>query len=460
MDFVLQRIDDLQGIIRANIESADYKPQVDRVLKDYAKKANLKGFRQGKVPVNVIRKMYGRAVVLEELNKVISEELETFIKGEQLELITEPLPKAFDPEQLDPSAEADVELEYEVGFSPAIEVSLDFEDRPVKFEVYIDDEILDKEILQIRDQHGEMSNPEEAVEGDTLFGKLIELDESGNPKAEGLERMYPLNPERVEAEEIKAQVAGKKVEDTFDLKLSDLIGEEDQIVQTLETNVKGEPVRTLTDEERERAISATFRFEVRKINHVEKAEMNQQLFDKVFGEGNVVNEEQFKEKLTEDLEKYLENQTKELYRARTMRALLEKHDVELPEDFLKKYLKASNDKITDANLEAEYENYSRSLKWRLIVDFLRKDNADLEITEEDVRSRSRRVIRAQLEKMMPNLDPAQLESYVDYQMNDEKSKNQLYSEELNERLFDHIDTLAPPTTESISASEFLEELKK
>jgi trigger factor len=455
-----EKTSDLTGRLTVVVTPEDYRDQVNTVLKDYAKKANIKGFRKGMVPTSIMRKMFGKGVVFEELNKIVSKALNEYIVEERLALVGEPLPITQDFE-LDADKEIEYELSFDIGLvSPFVINYGEVAGRPV-YKVSADDALIDKEIEGMRSQHGEMTNPEESQEGDILFGKLWEVDAEGNTVEGGLERMFTLNPERVQSESLKKEMgSGKKADDRISLTMADLFDNDSDIRDLWERNVSGEQVRTISTEELAAIQDKKFVFEVRKINRTEKMPVDQTLFDAAFGPGKVTSLSDFRDKVAEDIERHLQNQAQKLYRALAIRSIIDSTEIELPHDFMRRWLVATREQINEENVDSLYDTFLRSYKWRLIVEQMQEENAQVKVTQENVIDRVRALVRSQLGSMLGDIDDTKLESFVQYYLQDEKMVQRIFDEELEDRVFFHINALHPPVEEEITGTDFIEVLKK
>lgn len=452
-------IGDQHAKLKVTVAPEDYREQVKVVLKDYAKRANLKGFRKGKVPVSVVRRMYGKGIVFEELNKVISKGLGEYLEEENVPLVGEPLPVTKDID-FDENAEQDYEFEFELGLAPEFQLNYGLAGENSLYNVEIDDDTLEKEIGTLQNTYGPMTNPEESQEGDILFGKLSEIDADGNVVEEGWQKMFTMNAERIEDEDLKKTMAdGKKPEDTFEVTMAQALRNDNEIRRFWETNVKNEKIRDVSDEQLEEVKSKKFQFEVRKINRIEKMEIGQELFDKAFGEGTVTTEDEFRDKLKSDMVTFFERESKRFYRSKTIKALIEGMELPLPDDFLKRWLVATREQVTEENIEELYGSYVRSLKWKLIVEKMQEDNASIKVEEADLRAKAEESVKAQFGQMLADGNEDRLSTFVDYYLQDEKMSGRMFDELVEEKVFTHLEEQNPPATEDITATEFLEVLK-
>jgi trigger factor len=455
-----EKTGDLTGKLTVVIAPDDYRDQVNTVLKDYAKKANIKGFRKGMVPTSIVRKMFGKGVIFEELNKIVGKALNDYVVEERLALVGEPLPTGNNID-LDAEKDQSYELNFEIGLSGDFKIDYQLAGSHPIYTIVADDALIDKEVEGMRTQYGEMSNPDESQAGDTLFGKLWEVDGSGNVVEGGLERMYALNPERVASEALKAEMGNaKKAEDRIALTMADITTSDAEIREIWEKNVSGEQVREVSDEELAEIKGKHFAFEVRKVNRVEKLDVDQALFDKVFGEGSVTSLADFRDRLAGDIEKHLNGQALKLYRSMTIRALVEGTDIQLPHDFMKRWLIATREQINEGNVESIFNTFLRSYKWKMIVEQMQAENEQVKVTQENIIDRARAMVKSQFGAMLGEGDDSRLESFVQYYLQDEKMMQRLFDDELEDRVFAHINSINAAVEEETTGSDFIDKLKK
>lgn len=460
MEIKQEKTGDLTGKITVVIAPDDYRDQVNTVLKDYAKKATIKGFRKGMVPTSIVRKMFGKGVVFEELNKIVGKALNDYVVEERLALVGEPLP-ANNSIDLDVDSDQSYELQFDFGVSGDFEIDYQLAGNQPIYKVSADDALIDKEVDGMRTQYGEMTNPEESAAGDTLFGKIWEVDADGNEVAGGLERMFALNPDRVVSESLKSEMGnGKKADDRFAITMADLFSDDEEIRDLWEKNVSGEQIREVDDAELIDIKGKKFVFEVRKINRSEKLEVDQNLFDKVFGEGVVTSTADFRDRLADDIEKHLNGQAIKLYRSMTIRSLVQGTNIALPDDFMKRWLVATRESINDINVDLVYETFVRSYKWKMIVERMQSENEQVKVTQNDLANRARVMVKNQFGSMLGDGDDNRLDSFVEYYLKDEKMAQRLFDDELEDRVFAHINAINAAVEEETTGSDFIEKLKE
>jgi trigger factor len=454
-----EKIGSLVDRLTVVIGPADYREQVHTQLKDYAKRANLKGFRKGMVPVSVVRKMFGKGLLFEELNKIVSKGLNDYLTDNQVQIVGDPLPVTKEMD-IDPEREIDYELTFEIGVASPFTVDYGLAGNNPIYKIVADDALIDKEIEGMRAQQGEMTNPEESQPGDVLFGKLMEVDGDGNVIDGGLDRMYALNPEKVQSEALKAEMgAGKKAGDNLSVTMADLFATDADIRELWETSVSGEVIGEVSDETLAQIKEKKFSFEVRKINRIVKLDVDQALFDKVLGEGAVTSLADFRDRVAQDIEKHLGEQSIKLYRALTIRSLVEGTNIQLPDEFLKRWLISTRDKVTEQNIDALYPSFARSTRWRMMVEQMQGENEAVKVTQDHILERAKAMVRGQFGSMLAG-DEKRLAEFANYYLQDEKMVQRLFDEELEDRVFAHIHHQNPPVEEEIIATDFIEKLKK
>ena len=459
MEITKEQIDDLNAVIRVVLAPEDYREPVMSKLKQYARSANIPGFRPGKVPVSLIKKKYGKGVMYEHLNQKLTESLNSYISEEELKLVGQPLPKTVEELDLDIDANQAYNFEYEIGLSPEFELSYDLKEAPVIYSVEVEDEFLDEEVENVRLRHGDMTNPEVSDEGDILYGKVSELDEEGNPSEEGFSKMVALNPKRIQSEDFIAQMPGRKIGDRFEVKVTDFLNDETEIRAFFEMDGKGEKVRELEDAELDQMKLVSYDFELKKVNRFGKAEINQELFDKVYGEGVIESEEAFTEKIKEELNAYLQGEAGKYYRRQVLDAMIDHNAVDFPQDFLRRYLMETQKEITEANVEDQLKSYIRSLRWTAIIDKMVEENPDIKVEQADLEAKSRQIVEERYLPMMPEATEEQIDGFVQYQLQDQKAREQIYYDLLDERVFDHIKEKMQPKEETIGSKAFVEKIK-
>jgi trigger factor len=414
MNITKEKKDDLNAIIKVQLNQADYQENVDKVLREHRKKSNIPGFRKGNVPMGMIKKMVGTNVLVDEINKILSESLHKYIEDEKLDVLGNPLPKLDEQHKIDWENQKDFEFNYEVGLAPQFEVEVSDKYKFEYYKIKVADKDVDKYITDVAKRYGKMSNPDTAADDDMLFGKFDELDGSGNLKEGGISHSSVLIIQSVTDKKTQKSLVGAKSGDTFDMD-----------PKTISENVSDQAKALGVDVATFKTIISKFRFTVEKVNRIIPAELNQELFDKVYGAGAVKDVAEFRAKIASELGRGLSVDADRKLKADVQEKLLEKLKLNLPNEFLKRWIVASNEKpITPEQIEAEYEDYAKGLKWQLIENKIIKNN-DVKVSHEEVIEHTKGLLAQQMASMgMPtNNDDELTETANRVLQNEEEARN-------------------------------------
>ncbi|MBN3521782.1 trigger factor [Algoriphagus lutimaris] len=363
-----------QALIKIKLNEADYQPKVDAKLKDYAKKANIKGFRPGKAPVSMVKNIYGTSVLVEEINSILGESLNNYLKEQTFKVLGEPLPVEKEDNSIDWKTQKEFDFDYKIGFVESIKVPLDKKFKATKYSIKVDDKLVEETIENLKSQSGKSTNPEVSEAGDHIYGDLT-ATEGGFTKTLSLD-----------LSKITKKLAGK------------FIGiSKDAVIEFDSKDVKKAQWKDafgMSDEEVESA-QGTLTFTVKNINRTETAEMNQEFFDKIFGPDVVKSEEEFVAKVKETLQGNYDRESKVFTEEELKKTLTESAKVELPEEFLKEWLiRANEGKVSAEDVEKEFPMYAKQLVWSLISNQLATENK-IQAEHEDVIAKTKEMIREQ-----------------------------------------------------------------
>lgn len=422
---VREDIDALNTTLTITIEKEDYEQQFEEELQKYRKNVALKGFRKGKTPANVLRKMYGRSVLGEVINNVLNRELFTYIEEQNLETLGQPLPSKdqnyvdFDVKNLE-----DYEFKFDIGLAPDFELNgISPDDKYERYEVEVPESVLDEDLMNLRRRVGERVQVEENIqEGDFVKFEAKELD-GGSVKEGGLETDFGIMVNEIENEDFKASLFTKKVGDTIKANVYELFDEPDD-------HYIRHHLLKLDHEDHDTEVGQEFELTLVEATRNEPADLNQEFFDKAFGEGKVTSEEEAKDLIREDAKQFYSKQADALLFRDIQERLMEVNDIPLPDDFLKRWLKANNEKLTDEVIEKEYDIFAKNWKWTLLRTKLAK-KFEVEITEQDIREGFAQRVR---DYFGGYGNEELVNATVDRLMQDQKQVNDIYEELLIDKL--------------------------
>lgn len=425
MNVTKEQSKDLSAVIKIEVTPEDYRPRVEEVIKKYQRTAQIPGFRPGKVPAGMIRKQYGKSVLLEELNSLTSNALYKFIADNKLDVIGNPLPAKSEKEMILEDGES-FELNFEVGMAPKIEVSVTSKDKLPFYIIKVEDKMVADDMADLRRRHGKFSSPEVSEETNVLYGEFEELDETGNTKAEGNKTTTTLSIEMVKDAIEKKQFVGLKKGDAVTLNPGKIFDNETEVSALLKVE-KGSP-----------EMNADYRFTVKTINQIDAAELNQELFDKVFGEGNVNNEEEFKAKIKEGIASYFERESDKKLRKDLKNYLLGKMEIPLPDDFLKRMIRANmkeDEQVSEQEFEHQYYHMAEDLRWDLIRNEIAKTNS-ITVNPEEITNLAAAMVRQQLAQYgMYDIEESRLKQFTDEYINKEGNAGRLEKSILDDKVF-------------------------
>lgn len=385
MNVSLKNIDAVSGIVKLEIVKADYAEQVEKSLRNFRQKANVPGFRKGMVPMGMVKKMYGKHVLVEEVNKLVSENLFSYIRENKLNILGEPMPNESEQKPINFDTQEDFEFCFDVALAPEINIALSKGDKLPYYEVAIDDEMLNQQIDAYTANFGTYDKADEVEEKDMVKGTVAEL-ENGSPKEGGIVvEEAVLMPAYMKDEAEKAKFVGAKVNSVVVFNPNKAYeGAEAEIASFLKV-----------DKEAVAGITGDFSFEITEITRHQKAEMNQELFDKVFGEGVVTSEEEFKNKIKEALTDQFTPQSDYKFLLDAREVLVQKAgEMKFADDMLKRWLVAANENTTAEKVEEDFPKMIEDLKYQLIKENLVKSN-NLKVEDADIEAFAKRVAQAQ-----------------------------------------------------------------
>ncbi|MCX6290949.1 MAG: trigger factor [Bacteroidetes bacterium] len=447
MNITRENIDALNAVIRINITPEDYKPRVDSVIRKYQKTANVPGFRPGMVPAGMIRKMYGKSLLVDELNTLLSETLGKYIYDNKIDVIGNPLPKKSEKEQVFEDGE-NFEFLYELGIAPEFEITFPKSKIPY-YQVKIDEQMVDNDLGDLRRRYGKFSNPEVSEETNILYGEFNELDPDGNLMEGGNKTTTTLSVEMIKEVHDRKPFIGLKKNDTVDFNPMNVLKNEAEVAAMLRVD-KISP-----------ALLSNYRFTVMTINQVEKAELNQEFFDKIYGEGVVKTEEEFRAKIREGIASYFGRESDRKLKKDLRLKMLEELQVPLPDDFLKRMLIANQEKgkeLDASAFEHEYFHLSDDLRWNLINGKIAKTNS-LDISEEEVVVVAKQVLHQQFANYgMYDLDAAKLDDLSKRYLAEENNREKIERTILDQKVFDFVKPQLKLDIQEFPYEKFIEKI--
>jgi trigger factor len=416
MNISRQNTGDLNAEITISVGPDDYQPLVDESIKKLQRKMTLPGFRPGKVPTGLIRKQYGKEILTDELNKFISDKLSHYINDNHIHILGDPIPSQkgnFDPEH-----RKEFEFVYELGLMPEFRISLDKDIEVTYKQVAVSEDLIDRYVNNMRKKHGKTIHPDEAENDDLLHIDWNELDESGQVMGDHHHadvRIADLEDKGL-AEKLKAMRKG----DHADIDAGLLKSEKDRKALFQNTPLETEP--------------KPVRIELRDIHRIEEAELNSDFFSAVYPDGSVTDEQGLRDRIRSEFTAMFNGDADRFFISDLREKLISRANIQLPDEFLKRWLKLVNDKpLKDEDLEKEYPHYANDMRWNLIENRLVKDNG-IQVGDKEIEEEARAYVRNEFVKYGAPLEEEKVNVFAADLIKKEDQKRKIRENLLNRKI--------------------------
>lgn len=450
MNVTTKSIDELNNVLSISIDKSDYTEKVEKSLSEYRKKATMQGFRKGKVPMGLVKKLYGRSIMVEEINKLISDNLTKHIVENKLNLLGEPLPSK-EQKEIDWENQENFEFVYDYAVAPEINLNLTKKNKIVYYNIKIDDDMLKTYVDSYRARFGEYKDVDEVTNDELIEGSITEITEDG----EGLKvDNAKILLSTIKDEKIKNKFVGKKIKGTITIDLKKALSNNKSEISSL-LKIKAEQVENLSNK---------FKIKISSIKVFEKAEINQDLFDKVYGKDNVKSEEEFKAKVTEEIKNNHSSECDYRFRIDAKEKVLSFVKFNLPDEFLKRWLLTSNqnkeNSLTKEQIEKEYPLFEADLKWQLIKDTVVKEQ-EIKISDEKITEAAKEFARYQFQQYGLSYIPEEsLMQYVDELLKNKDEKRKLTDNEIDKEVSNWIKSVVKLDEKEVTYEEFTKLFEK
>jgi trigger factor len=443
MRITRNNIDDLNAVISVVIKPDDYQEAVEKALKVQAKKTKLPGYRPGTVPMAQIKRMYGKTLLLEEINKVLSDAVNNYIKQNEIEILGQPLP-INDGSPYKWEIGEEFTFDYEIGLAPIIRTEFTANDTLTQYIIKVDEETLASRIKNLRRSYGKMTQPETTMDGDVLLADFTQLANDSSALENGLHLSSTLRLDII-AEAYKNQLINLKREDvipSFDLVAA--VADEVQLRKILKL-----------DDSNAIIPQSNFKITVKNINRLEESDLDINFYNKVFGEdAGVSTEEEFRTKITAELELMMSQDADRKLAADFFKYGNTKIDIQLPNEFLKRWLKTVNKDVSDEDLEKGYADFATNLRWTLVENQIVKQN-NIKINYQDVFAAAKQRLDAQFRMYSPTpIAEEQLAEYATQYLKESANANQVFDEVKSAKVFEHLKAVITLDKKEIDFKEF------
>jgi len=438
MNITKENIDALNAVVKVDINAADYQDKVTKVLNDYRKQANIPGFRKGHVPMGMVKKQYGKSVMIDEVNKLLQEALNKFISEEKLDILGNPLPKAQDDFNWDAN---DFSFEFELGLAPEFSVDLTAKNKVKAYKVVATDSLIDDEVKNIQTRYGKMSKLDEVTEEANVTGTFVneekEINKKGSFKVEDLKGKRNQN-----------KLVGAKVGDVIELKTKKLF-EDDHKLQHL-LGVSHDEIHDL---------DITVSLTIEEITKTELADLDKELFDKVIPDGSVTTVNELRDKIKEDAEKQFQQQADQQLLVAVQEYLIENTKFDLPAEFLQRWLQTAGEKeLTADEAIEEYKKSEKGLRYQLIEGKLMTEN-DVNVDYQELVDFAKGFIRQQMAQF-GNMNPEEkeLDDIAGRILQNKDEAQRLQSQLISQKMLDLFKEKMTFKTKEVTYEDFIKEV--
>ena len=448
MTITQEKIADLKSLVKINLTKEDYEPKVTTAIKKLQKKADMKGFRPGMVPMPVVKKMYGNSVLADEINNELNEQMWKYIQDNNLNILGQPIPAA-DQSLLDIDINnmQDVHFTYEVGHAPEFDLSyIDGGATFTKYKIEVSEQMIDEEVDRIRKRFATYEYPE-VVEGNDILSLTIEeLKEDGTLKEGGVSTVSSVMADLIKPEH-KADFLNMKKLDVITKNVWELMDRDREGI--------AKNILNLNDLSKIDEVGNSFQLTLNNITRSKPAEINEEFFKKVYGEGDVTTETEMRNKIKGEVESYLDGQSDGYLVNDLYKGIMDNVDFTLPDDFMKRWLKVANDKkTTEDEIEKDYPKFAKQLRWDLITRRIIKEN-NIENSPEELQERARMQTIQQLYSYgMRDMGGDWIQEFINKQLKDKKYMEQVSDQLLTDKVMFAIKSKVKLNIQPISLEDF------
>jgi trigger factor len=438
MNITKEQIDELNAVVKVAVTKEDYQEKVDKILKDYRKQANIPGFRKGQVPMGLIKKQYGKAVLVDEVNKLIQDNLNKYLTEEKLDVLGNPLPKQQDSFDWD---KENFDFEFELGLAPAFEVPLKTKKAITRYQIVADKKSVNEQIERIQKQYGKLVSKTEVSKKDEVTGTF-------KNEAEEIENKTTLEFDMLKSKKAIDNLVGKKVGDTVTLNTKGLCKEDNFLTSVLGISA-----------DKAKKLNIDVSFTIEEINEREPAKLDQELFDKLFGPDSVKTKKELEERIKEDSEKQFEQQSDQKLLNDVTEYFIENTKFDLPTGFLTKWIQVTGENpLTEEQAAEEFGKSEKGLRYQLIEGKIIKDN-DIQVQFDELKEFAKGFIKSQMAQYgQLNPQEEELENIATRVLSNQDEVKRLSEQLMSQKLLGLYKEKANLKTKEVTYENFVKEV--
>lgn len=446
MNITQEKKDDLSAVLKIELDKADYMPAYEKALKNYRKNLNLPGFRQGHVPMGIVNKRFGKSLLADEINNVINTTLSEYIQEQKLDILGNPMPSEKTEDVGDWDNPDKFQFYYDLALAPEFDIKLDSKSKFEFHRVEVTDEMVEKEVQALARRHGAIADVEVSEENSLLLGAFVELDENDEIVEGGIMNTSSIALEFVSDADTKKKLVGLKADSHVVVDPHKVSSDNEDLGRML--NI---------DKAQAATVNTNYRFNVKEVKEMKGAALEPAFFDKVFGEGEVKTEDEFRARLKASIEENFKVDSQHLFKREVMKALERKLNLSLPDEFLKRWIKLSNEEpIADDELEKQYPEYARGLVWQLIQNKLIKE-LDVKVGADEVIEYTKSLVANNFKQYgMPAPPDEELTEYAKNALKNQDEMRKIYERLYDIKLMEKIKETATIKEVNMSFEKFAE----
>lgn len=444
MNITKENTDKLNAILHVKVEESDYAERVDKVLRDYRRQARVDGFRPGKVPMGMIRKMYHTPVLVDEVNKLVSESIFDYLKENQVNILGEPLAHKGDQQKIDFEKDREFEFKFDLGLAPELKLEVTEKDKVPFYKIKVDKKQQDEYKDQLLQRYGEFKAVDKAGKDELIKGTLVKVNKEGKEVENGIRvENVSMSLDMMKDDDQKVLFSGAAGGDEILFDVKKAYPNDTEVASLLRI-----------DKEEVAMLEGSFKCLIDEIMKFEKAVPGEEFYDKVYGEGQVKTEQEFTKRVAEEISLNYERESEYRFMVDAKEALIKKARIDLPVDFLKRWMVETNEQLTREQVDEDFDKYENDFRWQLIKEYLLKQQ-DIKVTEaEALEAAKAMALNQYMQYGISNVPDDYLENYAREMMSKPEEARKFYEQKGEEKLIDYVKSTVKVDEKEVSSEKF------
>ena len=444
MNITQENTDKLNAILKLKVEQEDYSERVDTVLKDYRKQAKVDGFRPGMVPMGLIKKMYYTPVMVDEVNKLVSESIFSYLKDENVRILGEPLPHKDQDQKVDFEKDTEFEFMFDLGLAPELSLEVSAKDKVPFYKIKVDKKQQDEYKEQLFQRYGEFTGVDKASDNELIKGTLVKVNKEGKEVENGMRvENVSLSLEMMKDDDQKILFSGTAGGDEVVFDVKKAYPNDTELASLLKI-----------DKTEVAMLEGTFKCSIDEVMKFESAKPGKEFYDKVYGEGEVKTEEEFTKRVSDEISLNYERESEYRFMVDAREVLIKKAKINLPVEFLKRWMVETNEELTEEQVNEDFAKYEDDFRWQLIKEYLLKEQ-DIKVTEEEALEAAKGMALNQyMQYGISNVPDDYLENYAREMMSKPEEARKFYEQKGEEKLIEFIKSVVKLDEKEVSSEKF------